>query len=297
VRNAWTSLNADTNKPLLARSFRERYFPGSTFKVVTASAALEKAPDLTSKTYPTLTALELPNTNHQRLSNFARESCGGPLPQLLKVSCNTGFAQMGLDLGADKLSTQAREFGFGARPPFDLPGGATSVFPDASAFARDLPGLAKSAIGQQDVAATPLEMALVASAVANQGVIMKPHVLAAVRDSEGNVVRQGRAEPWMRALSADNAAKLRDMMVGVVQGGTGTRAAIPGVQVAAKTGTAQTGNNTAHAWMVAFAPADAPRVAVAVLVESQPGLGDNATGGRVAAPIAQAVMRAALGVP
>ena len=183
VRNAWTTLNADPGKPLLARSFRERYFPGSTFKVVTASAALEKAPDLTTKTYPTLTALDLPNTNHQKLANFAHESCGGQLPQLLKVSCNTGFAQMGLDLGAVALSAQAREYGFGARPPIDLPGAATSVFPDAAAFARDLPGLAKSAIGQQDVAATPLQMALVAAAVANQGVIMKPHVLAAVRDS------------------------------------------------------------------------------------------------------------------
>ena len=140
-------------------------------------------------------------------------------------------------------------------------------------------------------------MALVAAAVADGGVVMTPHVLQSIRDSEGTVVKEARPQPWTRALSPDNAAALRDMMIAVVQRGTATRAAIPGVQVAAKTGTAQTGTGLSHAWLVAFAPAAAPKVAVAVIVESQPGGDDNATGGRVAAPIAQAVMKAALGTP
>ncbi|HEV7886357.1 MAG TPA: penicillin-binding transpeptidase domain-containing protein [Acidimicrobiales bacterium] len=292
VQSDWAALNADPNKPLLPRAYRERYPPGSTFKVVTAAAVLEKQPDLATRPYPVLRELKLPQTNRP-LSNFGGGSCGGVLPDLLKVSCNTGFAQIGLDLGGQKLSEQAHAFGFGERPPLDLPAVARSVFTDTD-FKRDQPALAKSAIGQQDVAATPLQMALVAAGVANGGTVMKPHLLAELRDSEGNVVERANPEPWTRAMSSTSAAALRDMMVGVVNGGTATRAAVPGVQVAAKTGTAQTIGNNSHAWLIAFAPAEAPRVAVAVIVESQPGLGDNITGGRVAAPIAQAVIRAAL---
>jgi peptidoglycan glycosyltransferase len=293
VQETWNALNADPNKPLLPRSYRERYPPGSTFKVVTSAAVLEKQPDLAAKVYPTLRQLKLPQTNRP-LSNFGGESCGGVLPQLLKVSCNTGFAQIGLDMGGDKLSTQANAFGFDQRPPLDLPAVAKSVFTDVD-FKHDQPALAKSAIGQQDVAATPLEMALVAAGVANGGTIMKPHLLAQIADSEGNVVKQASPEAWLKPMSPQSAAALRDMMIGVVQGGTATRAAIPGIQVAAKTGTAQTLGNNSHAWLIAFAPAEAPRIAVAVIVESQPGLGDNVTGGRIAAPIAKAVMQAALG--
>ncbi|MGH9163989.1 MAG: peptidoglycan D,D-transpeptidase FtsI family protein, partial [Acidimicrobiales bacterium] len=296
VQDAWTSLNQDAAEPLKPRAYRERYAPGSTFKVVTSAATLERAPELAAKAYPNLRALDLPQTDRD-LPNFGGSSCGGLLGDLLKKSCNTGFAQMGLDLGPERLAAEAQDFGFGDRPPLDLPGVARSVFPEASSFRQDLPALAKSAIGQQDVSATPLEMALVAAGVANGGVIMKPHVMGEVRDREGQVVRRYEPSAWKRAMDPTGAAALRDLMVGVVNGGTATRAAIPGVQVAAKTGTAQTVGENSHAWLIAFAPAEAPRVAVAVIVESQPGIGDNVTGGRVAAPIAQAVMRAALGTP
>jgi peptidoglycan glycosyltransferase len=294
VAHAWNGLQADSNKPMLPRTYRERYSPGSTFKVVTSAAALDRAPELVTKRYPTLTELPLPQTN-KPLPNFGGEACGGTLPDLLRVSCNTGFGQMGLDLGGDKLSGEAKGFGFDQTPPLDLPAAARSVFPDATAFAHDKPALAKSAIGQQDVAATPLQMALVASAIANGGVAMRPHVLAEIRDSEGAVAQSWQPRPWVTATSPGTASKLRDMMIGVVTDGTATRAAVPGVTVAAKTGTAQTIGNNAHAWLVAFAPAEAPKVAVAVIVESQPGLGDNVTGGKVAAPIAAAVLAAALG--
>jgi len=293
VQQSWTALLADPAKPMLPRAYRERYAPGSTFKVVTSAAVLEKHPDLATKPYPVLRELKIPQTRNT-LSNFGGESCGGVLPDLLRVSCNTGFAQIGLDMGGDDLTAEAKAFGFGARPPLDLPAVAASAFTQVD-FAHDPGALAHSAIGQQDVGATPLEMALVAAGVANHGVIMKPHLLGEIRDSEGNVVDQAKADPWMTALSPDNAKTLTDMMVGVVRAGTATGAALPGIQVAAKTGTAQTGvPNQSNAWLIAFAPADAPRIAVAVIVESQQGTGDNATGGRVAAPIARAVLKAAL---
>jgi peptidoglycan glycosyltransferase len=296
VQDAWDRLQADARKPLLARSFRERYAPGSTFKVVTAAAALERAPDLAAKDYPTLSRLDLPQTDRE-LPNFGGGTCGGQLPELLRRSCNTGFAQMGLDMGGDALAGEARDFGFESRPPLDLPAVARSVFPEGSSFVRDKPALATSAIGQRDVSASPLQMALVAAGVANGGVVMRPHVMKEVRDDEGQVVRSPNPAPWKRAMSPSAAAELRDMMVAVVRSGTATRAAVPGVAVAAKTGTAQTTGDNSHAWIVTFAPAEAPRVAVAVIVESQPGLGDTVTGGRVAAPIAQAMMAAALGRP
>jgi peptidoglycan glycosyltransferase len=292
VQSTWQALTSDPNRPMLPRTYRERYAPGSTFKVVTSAAVLERQPDLATKNYPVQRELDLPQTD-KNLKNFGGGACGGVLPQLLKVSCNTGFAQIGLDLGPQKFTDQAHAFGFDDRPPLDLPAVARSVIGEND-FVRSKPALAYSAIGQQDVATTPLEMALVAAGVANGGTIMKPHLLAEVRDSEGAVVRSAKPEPWMRAMSPENAAILRDMMVGVVNGGTAARAAVPGVQVAAKTGTAQTVGDNSHAWLIAFAPAAAPRVAVAVIVESQPGLGDNVTGGRIAAPIAQAVLAAAL---
>jgi peptidoglycan glycosyltransferase len=296
VQVARTLLLADAAKPLVPRSYRERYFPGSTFKVVTATSGLATGTVTTEQpVYPTLRELDLPQTD-RNLSNFGRSSCGGNLVRALQVSCNTSFAQLGLDLGAEKLSATADDFGFGDRPPLDVPAVARSVFPDAGAFAKDLPGVAQSAIGQRDVAATPLQMALVAAGVANAGVIMKPHVMAEVRDDEGEVVRRYRPEPWRTAMPPEVAATMRDMMVGVVTGGTARAIALPGVTVAAKTGTAQTGNNSSHAWIVGFAPAEAPRVAVAVIVEGQPGVSE-VTGGRVAAPIARAVIQAALALP
>lgn len=292
VQEAYQALIADPAKPLQARSYRETFSPGSTFKVVTAAAAIERAPELVDKAYPPLARLDLPQTTRE-LGNFGGGTCGGNLASLLRVSCNTGFGAIALDLGADRLTAEAEDFGFNSQPPIDLPAAATSRFPRP----EDPPALARAAIGQQSVTATPLQMALVAAAVGNGGVAMRPHLLDAVRDDDGEVVRRYSPEPWVRATSPEAAATLRDDMVGVVNAGTARGAAVAGAQVAAKTGTAQTGpaGDTSHAWLVAFAPAESPRVAVAVIVESQPGLGDI-TGGRVAAPVAATVMAAALAV-
>ncbi|MEA2844084.1 MAG: penicillin-binding protein, partial [Actinomycetota bacterium] len=294
VRTAWDSLNADTDKPLLPRFYRERYFPGSSFKVVTAATGLATGvATLTRPVYPELSELDLPGSG-QPLRNFGGETCGGPLPEILRISCNTAFAQLGLDIGGPKMSAGADSFGFNKTPPIDLPSAAKSLFPDPSAFVRDKPGLAKSAIGQQDVQATPMQMALVASAIANGGVIMTPHVMKEVTDSKAEVIDTYSPKPWLTAVPAKVAADTKGMMVGVVEDGTGTRAQIPGVTVAGKTGTAQTGLGTSHTWFIAFAPAEAPTVAVAVMLENQSSA-DEATGGALAAPIARTVMEAVLG--
>ncbi len=294
VRQAWTELNADDGKPLLPRTYRERYPPGSSFKVVTAATGLATGTATPAMpVYPNLKELPLPNAGGQTLANFGGGTCGGNLVDALRVSCNTAFAQLGLDLGAQKLSAGAEAFGFNKVPPIDLPFGAAAFFPPASSFARDLPGVAKSAIGQQDVSATPLQMALVAAGIANNGVIMTPHLLAEVRNSEGEVIKSYDNKPWLTAVPANVAQQTRDMMVGVVAGGSGSRAQIPGVAVAGKTGTAQTGRDQSHVWFIAFAPAEAPRIAVAVMLENQPSL-TEVTGGALAAPIAAAVIRAAL---
>lgn len=292
VRAAWEGLGADANRPLIPRAFRSRYFPGSTFKVVTAAAAVERKPDLVGKTYPTERELDLPRTD-KNLRNFGGGTCGGALPALLQRSCNTGFARLGLDIGAGDLAGEAGDFGFNDQPPLDLPRPARSVFPDPGSFDRNEPLLAYSSIGQGDVSATPLQMALVAAGIANGGKIMQPHLLAEIRDNEGELVRRWEPKVWKQATSPESAAAIAAMMKAVVDGGTGTRARIPGVSVAGKTGTAQTIGDKAHAWFIGFAPVEAPRVAVAVIVESQDGL-DEATGGRVAAPIAQAMMAAVL---
>ncbi|HEX4979047.1 MAG TPA: penicillin-binding protein 2 [Acidimicrobiales bacterium] len=293
VQAAWNLLNAEPSNPLLGRAYQETFAPGSTFKVITSAAALERAPELVTKTYPVLRQLELPRTD-RTLPNFGGGSCGGTLVDLLRVSCNTGFGQMGLDLGAEALVGEARDFGFDSRPPLDLTAVARAAIPDASDFERNEPALAYSAIGQQDVRATPLQMALVAGAVANSGVIMRPHLLAEVHDDEGDVVRRYEPDEWKTPVSPETATQLRELMINVVERGTGGRARVAGAVVGGKTGTAQTTGDNAHAWFVGFGEKADRRIAVAVIVESQPGVSE-ATGGRVAAPIAQAVMQAFFG--
>ncbi|MCU1499633.1 MAG: cell division protein FtsI/penicillin-binding protein 2 [Acidimicrobiales bacterium] len=280
-------------KPLLPKSYRERYFPGSTFKVVTASTALEAGKvTVNEPSYPVLTALDVPQTDKD-LRNFGGSSCGGTLFEIVAKSCNTSFAQMGLDLG-EELTAGAERFGFNERPPLDLPAVA-STFPTGS-FEQRQPVLAQAAIGQNDVAASPLQMALVAGAVANDGVIMEPHVVDEVRDNDNQVVRKLDPTQWKRASSPQTADIMRQAMRQVVgPGGTATRLQIAGLDVGAKTGTAQLGNGTSHAWIIAWAGpvGQKPTVAVAVLVEAQPGASEQ-TGGRVAAPIAKAVIEAAM---
>ncbi|WP_436794206.1 peptidoglycan D,D-transpeptidase FtsI family protein [Actinospongicola halichondriae] len=295
ANDVFTVLNADSAKPLLAKTYRERYFPGSTFKIVTATAGLESGEVTRDEpSYPVTNEYIAPQTSRP-LRNFGGSTCGGDLFEVLRVSCNTAFAQMAIDLGADTMIDTAEDFGFNAEPPIDLPGAAVSNYP--TDFDQNLPALAQTGIGQNDVAATPLQMALVAGAVANEGIVMNPRVLDTVRDDEGTVVEDPEPSEWRRAMGADTAAIMREAMINVAQNGTARNLLIPGFEVGGKTGTAQLGTDPprSHAWIVGFAgpPGGAPSVAVAVIVEGQEGASEQ-TGGRVAAPIARAVMETIL---
>ncbi|HET7236096.1 MAG TPA: penicillin-binding protein 2 [Actinomycetota bacterium] len=303
VRDTWAQLNADPEKPLVSRASDELFPPGSTFKLVTASAALQNGFGPES-TWPNPRELDLPLTD-ETLENFGGSHCAGgaatiTLAEALRISCNVTFGQIGLALGAEALAEQARLYGFTAEAgedlvPFDIPW-VSGVFPAPETFAQREPAVALSAIGQQDVAANPLQMALVAAAIANDGVLMQPRLVTEARDPSGRVIATFDPDAFSTPLSPANAAILTQMMVAVVANGTGTAAQIPGIAVAGKTGTAQHGEGAdPHAWFVSFAPAEIPEVAVAVIVLDGGSLGSEATGGQVAAPIAKAVMEAALG--
>ena len=285
------------DNPMLARAWRELYPPGSTFKTLTASTALSDKVDV-NKRFPFLKELPLPLTTNT-LKNFGDERCGGSLEDGFVVSCNTTFGQVGLDLG-EQLATGIQRFGVNTgAPPSDLdPDIVRSIGPAPGSFHANQPLFAQAAIGQGPVAVTPLEMALVAESVATGGVILQPHVAARIEDQDGNTVRTIGTTAWRRAMDPATAATMKQYMLQVVQRGTGTAAQIPGIEVAGKTGTAETapGENP-HAWFIAFAPADHPLYAIAVLVEHGGTDGANAetTGGRVAAPIAASVLRTLLG--
>ncbi len=293
---AWKRLLTASGQPLLPGSYRGRWFPGSTFKTITSAAVYDHKPALATHVYPTLGELTLPQTTN-KLHNFANEVCGGALPELFTVSCDTGFGQVGLDLGAANLVAEAKAFGFDATPPLDLPSPAASNFPGVSSFDQNLPTLAFSALGQEDVSATPLEMALVAAGLAHGGRIMTPHVLSRVTDAQNNVVSTYKPSTWLHATSPATAKQLTTLMESVVDSpnGTGALARIPGVEVAAKTGTAQTGTipPKIDAWFMAFAPAADPSIAVAVVLPNQPSANEY-QGGTLAAPIAKAMIQAAL---
>jgi peptidoglycan glycosyltransferase len=288
-------LDLDENKPRLARAYQERYFPGSTFKVVTATAGISKG-DVTTDAprYPTTSSYTPPGTTRP-LRNFGGDSCGGALFQILRQSCNTAFAQMGVETGPEAMIETAEAFGFNQDVPIDLSAPARSNFP--TDFERNVPALAQSAIGQNEVSATPLQMAMVAAAVANGGEIMTPHVLRDVSDPDGNIVDTYDPEVWTRAMDEPTATLMREAMRGVVDSGTATRLDVPGFDVAGKTGTAQLGTDPprSHAWIIGFAgpEGEEPSIAVAVIIEGQPGASEQ-TGGRVAAPIAQALLAAYL---
>ena len=293
---AWKELNSNPGDPLAAASYRQRFFPGSTFKIITAASVYDHKPALATKNFPVSAGLVLPDTNGQVLHNFAEEACGGQMLELFTVSCDTGFAQLGLGVGGEALAEEARSFGWDQETPLDMPGVAESYFPPPSSFYQNAGALAKSAIGQESVQAVPLTLALDASAVADKGIIMTPHLMQDITGSQGQVVEKYKPKEWIRATSQATASKLGTLMTSVVNSpdGTGVAARIPGVEVAGKTGTAQTGGPYIETWFVAFAPVQDPQIAVCVLVENQPPA-DEYQGGTIAAPIAKAVIESYLG--
>jgi peptidoglycan glycosyltransferase len=294
VTKAWKRLDADKNRPLVNRAIADVYPPGSTFKLVTAAAALSSG-DYTPQTrVKGGTTLDLPQTSTD-LVNENGSGCGGSritLTRALAVSCNVSFGDIGLKLGDDALREQAEKFGFDQTYLTDLNGQVESRFPAKP----DEPQTALSAIGQFDVAATPLQMAMVAAGIADGGTVMKPYVVDEVRAPDLSVLDKTSPEAYRsNAVSASVARDLTRMMVAVVETGTAGTAKIPDVQVAGKTGTAQSSpSRPPYAWFVSFAPADDPKVAVAVLVEDAGVARDAISGSGLAAPIAKKVMQAVI---
>ncbi len=284
----------DENGPLLNRALTETYAPGSSFKLIVTMAALETDFADPDTLLPDTDELALPNSL-STITNAEEGYCGNgatvSLQQALVISCNTAFAQLGMDLGADAVVDAAEAAGFNRTISFELPTIA-SVIPEASTFLNSDAALAQTALGQRDVRATPIQMALVAAAVANDGTAMRPYLVGAITDG-GHTVSRTNPRAWLRVISEDSAADLSAMMEQAVFSGTGWRAAVPGLRVFGKTGTAEVPDAAPHTWFVGFAiDSNGDSIAVAVLVESGGYRGDEGTGGSVAAPVAQAVFSA-----
>jgi len=265
----------ENDSPLLNRAFQGLYSPGSTFKIVTGSA------------YRGDTTFFCPG--YIKI-NGRKISCTGnhgtvDFNQALAYSCNTAFIRMAFEAGPEALIQAAKSMGFNQDIPLELPV-AKSRFPLVIGGNRDL--LAECAVGQGPVVATPLLMALITCAVANEGVIMGPNLITQIRSPDGTTLRTFVPKKWLVPLEKDTAKKIKEAMIMGVQLGTGRKAAVPGFKVAGKTGTAQVKGKNPHAWFVGFAPADHPRVAVAVVIEN------GGTGGSMAAPIARKIMKSAL---
>ncbi|MEU9028044.1 penicillin-binding transpeptidase domain-containing protein [Streptomyces sp. NPDC048383] len=299
VEAAWARLNADPARPMLNRALRETYPPGSTFKIVTAAAALDAgvvtdvdAPTRTPDPYP------LPGT-HTLLPNAGTGCEDASMAEAVQWSCNTVMAKIGVQVGLRRMAGAADRFGFndaGLRVP---------SWVSRSNFDTDMSQdqLALSSIGQFNTRATPLQMAMVAAAVANGGELRSPYLVDRTTQDDGSQVRRGDPRSLGRAMSPSTALRMQELMVKVVEDGTGRNAAIRGARVGGKTGTAQHGvgnAGTPYAWFIAWARAEGapqPAVAVAVVVEDAAADRGGISGNGAAAPIARAVMEAALSAP
>ncbi|MFP5069344.1 peptidoglycan D,D-transpeptidase FtsI family protein [Pseudonocardia nantongensis] len=294
-QDAWREYNNAEPSPLVNRAISEIEPPGSTFKLVTTAAALQNGftPDSRLTAAPDLTLADSTTT----LENYNGSTCGGgataSLREALARSCNTAFAQLGQEVGADKLRAQAEAFGIGRTDlQIPMPVTASQVGP-----MEDTPSTQQSAIGQRDVRLTPMQLAMIGASIANGGQTMAPHLIQEIQGATLDTVDTTEPDRMARSMPADVAGTLTDLMLGSeerTQGG----GKITGVRIASKTGTAEHGtdpkNTPPHAWYVAFAPAEDPKVAVAVLVQNGGNRALEATGGSVAAPIGRAVIGEAL---
>lgn len=293
ARSAFETLESADGKPAYNRAIGGNlYPPGSTFKVLVAAAALESGDYTPDSNLNGPASLDLPQTTSP-IGNSHPGACrngGKPtLAQSLAESCNTSFASLGMDLGEDKIQEQAKKFGFGQE--LDIP---LTVSP--SSFPSDLnpPQLAQSSLGQYEVRSTPMQMAMMTAGIANGGKMMKPQLVDRVLNANTlEPIEKTRPKEQSRPVSGDTADKLTTMMEGVVENGTASVAKMGDTKVAAKTGTAQHGPGAApHAWFISFAPADDPKIAVAVVVENGGNAGNEAYGATVAGPIAKNMMEA-----
>ncbi len=290
-------LGEEDSEPLLNRAIQTTLPPGSTFKIVTAAAALESGNYAGSDALvPGGPTYQLPLTSGESgvVDNGGR-ACGTdriPMIQAMEQSCNTSFAPLADEVGADAMREQAEAFGWNSDYLEDLPLQAESAYPEN----MDAAQTALSGFGQSSVTATPLQMAMVVAGVANGGIVMRPYVVDEVRSPELDVLDKTEPTDLSRAVSASTAEELKEMLVSTVDNGTASPAAIPGVDVGGKTGTAESGNPDVppYAWFVSFAPADDPQVAVAVMIQKADIPRGEIAGGTVGGPIAKSVMEAVM---
>jgi len=290
---AWDSLLNDPGRPLFDRATRELFAPGSTFKTVVMATALDTGIADPETEFPDVREFELPGST-ATISNFGGGLCQeGATVTLLTAfvrSCNTVFADLTLRLGAEEIALTAEALGFNRDIGFvwDIP---EAVWP-TGALVEDPAALAQSGIGERDVRATPLHMAMVVAAVANNGVATIPYLVQRVFDADGRTIESTEPSELGRAMASQTASVLAQMMERVVTEGTGRLAAVPGVRVAGKTGTATGRGSFSNVWFIGFAPVEKPTIALAVFIEGSPLSGESATGGSLAAPIAAEIIEA-----
>ena len=290
----YNELNKAKSKPLDNRAIAgDLYAPGSVFKVVMTAAALESGKFDQDSEFDNPLRFTLPGTSAV-IRNAGGSNCGGgakaSIATALRLSCNIPFAQLGRELGNDRISSTAKAFGFGTS--FDLPMPSTpSAYPPTDSDAQVM----LSAFGQGSVRVTPLQMAMVSAAIANEGKVMKPTVVKRILAPDLTVIKEHQPEVFDTPISAKTSATMTQMLVNGVSNGAASNATISGVDVAGKTGTAENGEGQPYTlWFTGFAPADDPQVAIAVVIENGGGFGQDAFGNQVAAPIAKKVLEAVL---
>ncbi|HYF71490.1 MAG TPA: penicillin-binding protein 2 [Nocardioides sp.] len=298
VEETFERLDEDPAQPLLNRAIQTRLPPGSTFKILTAAAAIEKGLYKADDPVPGGATFQLPQTSGVtgEIDNEGR-SCGAnnariPFTQALGQSCNTTFAQLAIEVGSEDMIETAEGFGFNSQYFDDLTPQAESVFPtDANE-----PQIGQTGIGQYEVAATPLQMAMVAAGIANGGSVMRPYLVDEEQSADLDVIQKTDPQELSQAVSSTTASEVTKLMVATVDEGTASPAAIEGISVAGKTGTAQSGqeDKPPYAWFVSFAPADNPSVAVAVMIQAADIPRGEIAGGTYGGPIAKAVMEAVI---
>lgn len=299
ARDVLTFYDAAPGDPLLGNAYQQRYMPGSTFKILTTDIGLENGVLDLQTTFPDESSWVPPQTDDP-IENFEGTTCGGDLTEVFTRSCNIAFAKTAVELGPEAMIDGVAEWGVGDTLPIDLPRPAASTFGSTRNLDENLPLLAMRGFGGNEVQMVPLHMAMVAATVANDGVMMKPYVVDSTYDHAGRVLDRTEPDEWKRPISPQIADTLNTLMQSVATSGTASCciALAGGVPVAAKTGTAQlnqTGQpERSHAWIVAFAPADDPQYAVAVMLRGTNAEISASTGGQLAGPIAKTVLDAAL---
>lgn len=283
----WDMLLEDPDRPLADRVTREVYPPGSTFKSIVAATAIEVGVADPEATFADVREFSLPGST-ATISNFGGGLCGDgsevTLRRAFVRSCNTVFADLAIQVGAADIGVMAESLGFNQELDFPWEV-AQSTFPTES-LEDDEAALGQSGLGERDVRATPLQMAMVAAAIANRGTVMQPYLVDEIFDADGNTIEETQPEELRDAMAPTTADTLAELMERVVTEGTGTAATVPGVRMAGKTGTASAGQGASYPWFIGFAPIESPAIALAVMFEPLPSSGETDTGGRVAAPVA-----------